>query len=152
MIQAIKGFVLRLIKGKKTMKPSDKKELEEIIRRAFEIDKILPNVIPQPPTSLIGKMIVIPDTERSIEDINEDVQRNRALLNSDDVALWEEVNEWFKGIDALNRAVVIKRCQGKGWKRIAKELVKEGRTYRYLHRATLWRHFNEGLEEILRMF
>ena len=150
MVKFLKCFFM-LLKGQIPMKPpQNKKELEDTIRKFFEIDRALPKVVPAQPASFIGKMIVIPDTERSLEDINEDIKRNRCFLTREDLQLWENVNAWFKGIKGLNRYVVIKRCQGKGWKRIAKELVREGHAYRYLHRATLWRHFNEGLEEILK--
>lgn len=130
--------------------PTNRKELEEALRRFFEIDRALPSVMPKNPKSLIGKMIVIPDTERSIEDINEDMQRNRGLLTAEDLLLWETANEWLKKARFLNRLVVKRRCQGMGWKGISRELVNKGISDRHWHRATLWRHFVEGLDEILR--
>jgi len=150
------NFVKQIVKFWKGImpmkKPENKKELEEKLRKFFEVDRALPKVVPSLPVSLIGKMIVIPDDERSIEDILEDADRFKSFLTTEDIALYDAVAEWFKLVHGLNRAVVIKRCMGKGWKRIAKELVKDGHSYRYLHRATLWRHFNEGLEEILKRF
>lgn len=130
--------------------PHDKKELEEVLRKFFDIDRCLPRVKPSDPKSLIGKMIVIPDTERSIEDINEDMERKRTIT-MEDIELWIAANKWICLIASKAiREVVIKRCQGKGWKRIAGEMAKEGISKRYLHRTTLWRNFNDGLDEILR--
>lgn len=149
MLEILKRFVKKILKGKTMNRPKDRKELEEILRRAFEIDRTLPNAIPSPPSSLIGKMIVIPDTERSLEDINEDMKHNRSLLTAEDIELWENVNEWLKGIEEVNRFVVIKRCQGFGWKKIGILLAKKNLTMRVMERTTLWRYFKEGLDEIL---
>ena len=152
--------IIRTVIGKFKMKkerenmkkPENRKELEEALRRFFEIDKVLPSVRPSNPKSLIGKMIVIPDTERSIEDINEDCQR-RITLTAEDIILWEVANDWLNLIkNKTNKFVVKRRCMGKGWKKISTELCKEGYTQRQLHRVSLWRNFTDGLDEILRNF
>ena len=152
MIKAIKTFFNNLFKKEvpQMKKPQSRKELEEALRRFFEIDKVLPAVKPSNPKSLIGKMIVIPDTERSIEDINEDF-KHKITLTAEDIILWETANDWLCLIkNRQNRAVVQKRCMGKGWKRISRELCKEGHTQRQLHRVSLWRNFSDGLDEIIR--
>lgn len=153
MIGIIKTVIgkFKMKKERENMKkPENRKELEEALRRFFEIDKVLPSVRPSNPKSLIGKMIVIPDTERSIEDINEDCKRY-ITLTSEDIILWQVANDWICLIkNILHRDVVKKRCMGKGWKRISRELCKEGKTLRELHRDTLWNYYRDGLDEIIR--
>lgn len=153
MIGIIKT-VIGKFKMKKEMgnmkKPENRKELEEALRRFFEIDRALPSVMPKNPKSLIGKMIVIPDTERSIEDINEDMQRNRGLLTAEDLLLWEVSNIWMGYASEKNRVVVKLRCGGMGWKKISRELVKMNLCERNVTRMTLYRWFITGLDEILR--
>ena len=152
MIKFISSIVRKVFKkeGTKMKKPQNRKELEEALRRFFEIDRVLPSVKPSNPKSLIGKMIVIPDTERSIEDINEDF-KHKITLTAEDIILWEVANEWICLIkNKANRAIVQKRCMGKGWKRISRELCREGYTQRQLHRVSLWRNFIDGLDEIIR--
>lgn len=130
--------------------PSNRKELETMLRRAFEIDRMLPKVAPKNPTSPIGQMIVIPDDERSIQDMQEEYERARERMTQADMELWEAANEWMRTIHGIRWAVVKKRCQGMGWKRIAGYLVKKEYADRNLHRATLFRYFCEGLDEIVR--
>ncbi len=132
------------------MKYTTTKEIEETIRKAFEIDRVLPKVSPTSGGSLLGRLSVIPDTERSLEDILEDVKNNWRNLTADDVTLWYEVmSNWLPRLYGLRRQVIKKRCSGKGWKRIARELKQSGATDREFDRTTLWRIFNKGLEDIL---
>lgn len=130
--------------------PSNRKELETALRRAFEIDRMLPRVAPKNPTSPIGQMIVIPDDERSIQDMQEEYEQARGRLTQSDMELWEAAIRWMQTIHGIRWAVVKKRCQGMGWKRIAGYLVKKEYADRVLHRHTLLNYFYSGLEEILR--
>ena len=130
--------------------PSNSKELETMLRRAFEIDRMLPRVAPKNPTSPIGQMIVIPDDERSIQDMQEEYEQARGRLTQSDMELWEAAIRWMQTIHGIRWAVVKKRCQGMGWKRIAGYLVKKEYADRVLHRHTLLNYFYSGLEEILR--
>ena len=130
--------------------PSNRKELETMLRRAFEIDRMLPRVAPKNPTSPIGQMIVIPDDERSIQDMQEEYEQARGRLTQSDMELWEAAIRWMQTIHGIRWAVVKKRCQGMGWKRIAGYLVKKEYADRVLHRHTLLNYFYSGLEEILR--
>lgn len=129
--------------------PTNRQELEEALRRAFEIDRMLPKVGLKNPTSLLGQMVVIPDDERSIEDLQEDWEHARERITSADMELWEEANKWLCTIRGIRWAVVKKRCQGMGWKRIAGYLVKKEFADRHLHRHTLLNYFYAGLNEIL---
>lgn len=130
--------------------PTNRKELEELLRRAFEIDRLLPKVAPKYPTSPLGQMVIIPNDERSIEDQQEDMDAAHERPTRADMELWETANTWMQKIHGIRWAIVKKRCQGFGWKRIAGYLVRKEYADRHLHRATLLRYFYEGLDEIVR--
>ena len=129
--------------------PSNRKELEELLRRAFEIDRMLPNVAQRYPSSPLGQMVVIPNDERSLEDQQEDMESMHDRPSLADMELWETANVWMQKIHGIKWAVVKKRCQGMGWKRIAGYLVKKQYTDRVLHRHTLLNYFYNGLNEIM---
>jgi hypothetical protein len=121
-----------------------RKEVENIIRRAFEVDRAMPFPRPSNPQSLIGKMIVIPDT-RAATDVDE---REYIRLTAEDVTNWETVMfDWMPQLKGAQKAVVKYRCCGMGWKRIARTLEEKKYTYRILDRTTLWRMFQQGLDE-----
>lgn len=121
------------------------KEVEAKIRRAFEIDKVLPFPRPKSAECLLGRLVVIPNTERSFEDIAEDA---KYIITQEDWDLWHEVMfEWMPKLHGVQRAVVKYRCCGMGWKRIAKMLYDKEFTHRTLDRSTLWRIFAHGLDE-----
>lgn len=123
-----------------------RKEVEQKIRRAFEIDRLLPYPRPDNAKCYLGKLVVIPDC-RPIEDIKEDDER-RVFLTSDDYNNWEMVmTEWMPKLHGAQRAVVKYRCSGMGWKRIARMLKEKDITHREFDRTTLWRIFNHGLDE-----
>lgn len=121
-----------------------RKEVENIIRRAFEVDRAMPFPRPSNPQSLIGKMIVIPDT-RAATDVEE---REYIRLTAEDITNWETVMfDWMPQLKGAQKAVVKYRCCGMGWKRIARTLQEKKYTFRVLDRTTLWRMFQQGLDE-----
>jgi hypothetical protein len=123
-----------------------RKEVEEIIRRAFEIDRAMPFPRPKNPASLIGKMIVIADL-RAATDVEE---REYIRITADDIKLWETVMlDWMPQLKGAQKAVVKYRCCGMGWKRIARTLVEKKITYREFGRTTLWQMFVHGLDEFV---
>lgn len=129
------------------------KEVEEMIRRAFEVDRILPPVVKRSGGSLLGSMVVIPDTLRSLEDLAEDAARDWRNLSDEDLRIWWMVcADWLPKLKSPFREIVKKRCQGKSWKRISRELYHEKTTNRELERTTLWRSYNEGLCKILTFY
>lgn len=130
--------------------PSNRNELETALRRAFEIDRMLPKVALKTPASPLGRLVVIPDDERSIEDLQEEYEQARGRLTQSDMELWEAAIRWMQTIHGIRWAVVKKRCQGMGWKRIAGYLVKKGFASRRFSRQVMWRYFSEGLDEIVR--
>jgi hypothetical protein len=90
-------------------------------------------------------MVIIPNTERSFEDVAEDA---KAIVTQEDYDLWHQVMfEWMPKLHGAQKAVVKYRCCGMGWKRIARMLVEKNFTYRTLDRSTLWRMFQHGLNE-----
>lgn len=127
------------------------KEIEEAIRKAFEIDRILPSGKPKSSGCLLGRLTVIPDDLRPLDDIIEDAANNWHNLSKEDLRLWYEVMSlWIPYLSNPHKEVVKKRCSGKGWKRVARELYESGLSERTLDRTTLWRIFQRGLDDILR--
>ena len=121
-----------------------RKEVENIIRRAFEVDRAMPFPRPSNPQSLIGKMIIIPDN-RACTDVN---PHEGERITPEDIATWEMVmDEWMPKLHGAQKAVVKYRCCGMGWKRIARTLQEKKYTFRVLDRSTLWRMFQYGLDE-----
>ena len=121
-----------------------RKEVENIIRRAFEVDRAMPFPRPSNPQSLIGKMIVIPDSSAAT-DVEE---REYIRLTAEDIKNWETVMfDWMPQLKGAQKAVVKYRCCGMGWKRIARTLQEKKYTFRVLDRSTLWRMFQHGLDE-----
>lgn len=124
----------------------NRKEVEETIRRAFEVDRMLPNPKPKRPQSPLGKMVIIPDT-RNVGDID---PKEFDCVSKEDMEIWELVMfEWMPQLKGAQRYVVKFRCCGMGWKRIARTLEERKITYRVLDRTTLWRMFQHGIEEFV---
>lgn len=117
------------------------KEIEEIIRRAIWTDRKLPKVGLYYPISPLGKMMAIDDTQRSLEDILEDIPF-RERPTKEDIENWEMVMfVWLPLLEPLARDIVVKRCSGMGWKRLGKELNCD--------RTTLWRKYCLACKKIL---
>jgi hypothetical protein len=131
------------------LQPRDTKEIETLLRRAFEVDRILPPVFRKTTGCTLGAMVVIPDDLRSLEDLTEDAARDWRNLTQEDLNIWSEALEWLPKLKTPQREVVKKRCQGKSWKRISRELYQEKATSRELERTSLWRIFHDGLDRIL---
>lgn len=122
------------------------KEVEKTIRRAFEIDRMLPYPRPENAKCYLGKFMVIPDN-RPLEDMKEDDYKS-VYITKEDIEVWEMVmTEWMPRLHGMQRAVVKYRCCGMGWKRIATTLENKKITHRVLDRSTLWRCFQQGLNE-----
>lgn len=123
-----------------------RKEVEEIIRRAFEVDRMLPYPKPKRPQCPIGKMVIIPDT-RNVGDID---PKEFDHITQEDMRIWDMVMfDWMPLLHGAQKAVVKYRCCGMGWKRIARTLEEKKITYRVLDRTTLWRMFQQGLDEFV---
>lgn len=127
-------------------------KVEDIIRRAFEIDAVMPRVKPQELNSMIGKVVVIPDDERSHQDVLEDVSCKIDIVMAEDVKLWYMVmTEWMPRLTRLQRKIIELRVKGFGWKRIGRTLHDAKISERYLYRTTLWRIYKSGIEELERL-
>ena len=130
--------------------PNTRQELEEMIRRAFDVDRILPPAFnARMKGCSLSNLIVVPDDERSPEDVLEDLADSRMNITREDLALWQEVMfKWLPVLNGIEREVVKCRCRGMGWKRIGKHLSERSLSDRGLSRTTLWRIFVSGLERI----
>lgn len=124
----------------------DIKHMEEIIHRAFEVDRLLPPVYKKQRGCLLGTLIIIPDDLRSPEDVLADI---RERVNSEELKLWEKVMiDWLPALRPMERRIVIKRSNHMGWKRIARELYQEKLAFREFDRSTLWRIYTKAFEKI----
>lgn len=129
-------------------KPSNRRELEEMIRRFYQVDRLLPPVLPAPVRSELARHIIIPDDERSPEDVLADIDRR---TTSEDFEVWDNVGRWLCEVPwCLDKQIVCLRCQGRGWRSVARVLYRKNFTPVRFNRVTLWRHFETGLDEILR--
>lgn len=131
------------------MKYSTTKEIEEVIRRAFEIDHLLPPVFANKTRgSTLGSVVDIPDTLRSLDDLAEDPRLQYAT--AEDLEIWNMVMfNWLPCVSLLEREIIRCRCRNMGWKRIARHLCQRKFADRELYRTTLWRTFQDGLKTIL---
>lgn len=118
----------------------DEKEMEEKLRRAFYIDKLLPSVGLKRLTASLGNKIVLPDGRPLAEIIAE--RRACERPTTEDLRLWEAAMfEWLPLLDIETRTVVRQRCCGMGWKRLAFEMHSSVRT--------IQRRFKNGLDCII---
>lgn len=124
------------------------KQIAELIRRAFWIDKKLPPVFKKYYAgSLIGRYCILPDERNVNEILNEIELYERPTF--DDLKIWEIVLfEWIPALPEPVRQIVKMRGMGMGWKKISRKLVETKVVDRHLHRTTLWRLFKEGLDII----
>lgn len=129
------------------------REIESIISRAFEIDKRLPSVKPHTSGSLLSGQIVIPDTERSLEDLLEDERHSRLGLTNEDIKLWYKVMSDVLPKLPLKEGQVVKlRMYHISWKRISRKLKEHGVIQRELTRQHLWRIYSKGLDNAEKIY
>ena len=130
----------------------DIKETELIIRRAFEVDRLLPPAFPNKTKgSTLGNFIIISDINRSLEDIISDPKYDN--ITRQDLKIWETVMfKWLPHLSPFDREVVRCRCRNMGWKRLARHLVKHKYIERELYRTTLWRIFQNAITTINKDF
>lgn len=124
------------------------KELSLAISKAIDIDRSMPRVAPDGANCLLGKMAVIPDIERSLEDLKEDALRREMMQGGDYKLWWDCMHHWLPSLDTIHRQIVMKRCGGMGWKRLATYLREKDYSDRILSRMTLYRMNKDGLKLI----
>lgn len=127
------------------------KETEEKIRKAFEVDRILPKVAPAKWGNVLGKYIQIPDDFRKYEDIYEDFNNSVSSIAKEDLKLWYDVMTAIARLEERQRAVVKFRGFGMGWGTVAKKMRERGISYHYLSRTTLWRYYSDALKNLEKM-
>lgn len=119
----------------------DKKEIEEIIRRAIWTDRKLPKVGIKVPSCYLGSVIVSAE-QRSANDFLADIPLYERPTQ-EDIKNWEIVMfHWLPQLDPISREIVFKRCSGMGWKSIAYQSK--------IDRITVWRQFKKALEFLLK--
>lgn len=132
------------------MKIETREELWEVIKKAYEIDGLLPIEKPSNYGCLLGKMVVIPDDERSPQDVLEDINNLKSSIMQADYDLWfSMMSKMVRLLTPTQRKVLELRAKNYGWKRIGKLLKDKGYTDRLLHRATLWRIYERSLDKLM---
>ena len=126
-------------------------DAEQTIRRAIYVKRRLDRQqLPKATRDSIGQNIIIPDDERSHEDILEDIEHNKAMEHPEVV---EQVfDNWLDILDDREKDIVLLRCRPMGWKRVARVAEKMGVTDRQYSPKQLRRIFNQALDKIVRRF
>lgn len=126
-------------------------DAEQTIRRAVYVKRRLDHQqLPSSPKDSLGKNVVIPDDERSHEDIIEDIEHNKAMEHPEVVEL--VYDKWLLELAEDERAVVLLRCRPMGWKRVGRVIVKMGIFDRQYSTKHLRRIFNTGIDKIVRRY
>lgn len=121
-------------------KPRDEKDVQEYIRIAFAVDRLLPHVGPKQPHSPLGRMVTPDDAEMGLDDryAESQSQAEAEKINNGDYEIWDIVmTQWLTELKPLKLAVVTRRAQGMGWKRIAYELHASKRSVQRWHADAL---------------
>ena len=126
-------------------------DVEQTIRRAIYVKRRLDHQqLPSQPKDSLGKNVIIPDDERSHEDILEDIEHNKAMEHPEVV---EQVfDQWLEILSDREKDIVLLRCRPMGWKRVARVAEKMGVTDRQYSSQQLRRIFNGALDRIAGRF
>lgn len=133
-----------------------KDEIIQDISKAIYVKRRLDGQeIPKNPADSIGKHLIIPDMERSNEDLQEDMARNEAMKHPELVDI--VFKDWMGDLYPLEFLTVYWRlCHsflgGKvmSWKNVSKKLYEFKVTDRYYSRRHLYRIFNDTIRKIER--
>lgn len=98
----------------------------------------------------LGRNIIIPDDERSHEDILEEKERNIAMNHPEIVD--EVFGKWFSILDDREREIVKLRCRPMGWKRVSRMAEQKAIVDRQYSSKQLRRIHNGALDRILARF
>lgn len=125
-------------------KPRDEKDVAEYIRMAFAFDRLLPPVRPQQPHSQLGRLLTRDDAEMGLDDRHAESQAEAERINNGDYEIWDIVmTKWLPELKPLKLAVIARRAQGMGWKRIAYELHASKRSVQRWYGEALRAIFNK---------
>lgn len=129
----------------------NRESVEETIRQAIYVKNRLDHgEYPVGAKDPLGRNIIIPDDERSHEDILEEKEHNQAMSHPEIV---ETVFvHWFGILDDREREIVKLRCRPMGWKKVSRkaaEICVVDRQYSY---KQLRRIFNGALDKIIARF
>ena len=98
----------------------------------------------------IGMNCIIPDDERSHEDILEDIEHNKAMNHPELVDV--VFGQWFSVLDDREREVVKLRCRPMGWKKVSRKAEEMGIFDRQYSDRQLNRIHNGALDKIIARF
>ena len=125
-------------------KPRDEKDVAEYIRMAFAFDRLLPHVGPKQPHSPLGCLLTRDDAEMGLDDRHAESQAEAEKINNGDYEIWDIVmTKWLPELKPLKLAVIARRAQGMGWKRIAYELHASKRSVQRWYGEALRAIFNK---------
>lgn len=141
------------------IKANNEKEVEVLINRALQYEKCMGRVGPSDAKSILSPLISIPDWERSIEDIREDLEKRHEILQGDSELHYDCTIRWLPSLDAVDRRIVIMRLNkplnkpyGAGWKKIANVLHEKGLLARVYDRRQLQRYYKDAIHRIFTRF
>lgn len=130
---------------------ADRYVVETMIKQAVYIKNRLDHrEYPLGAKDPLGRNIIIPDDERSTEDILEEKEHNVAMEHPE---LVDEVfGKWFSILDDREREIVKLRCRPMGWKRVSRVAEQMAIIDRQYSTKQLRRIHNGALDRILTMF
>ena len=122
------------------------RDIEEKIRLAVDVDRVLPPVFKVNYRSPLGGMIK-PDPDVVQErNFYDGVKMN---YGDEEIKIWEKVCfDWLPKLPKATQMIIWWRCSDMGWKRLSRNLKEKGYVSQELHRVTLFRYFVKGLEKI----
>jgi len=103
---------------------------------------------PKGAVSMLSGHVIIPDEERSSDDILEDIEKNNLMKHPEIVD--EVYKKWFSVLSKREKVIVKLRCRPMGWKRVSAMALKI--TYRCYSKKHLRRIFDEAIDKIGKVF
>ena len=130
---------------------SSRYEVETTIRQAIYVkNRIDHREYPLGARDPLGRNIIIPDDERSHEDILEEKEHNNAMNHPEVVDI--VFGQWFAVLDDREREIVKLRCRPMGWKKVSRKAEEIGVIERQYSDKQLRRIHNGALDKIIMRF
>lgn len=130
---------------------TDRYQIEQTIKQAIYVKNRLDHrEYPMGVKNPIGRNIIIPDDERSHEDILEEKEHNNAMNHPEVVDV--VFGQWFSVLDDREREIVKLRCRPMGWKKVSRVAEQMAIVDRQYSSKQLRRIHNGALDRILATF
>lgn len=123
------------------------KDVEMAIEEALDVTNRERRQGPAGSRSLLGQITKSEEKEMSLEDLIE----NDFMTDPDEMEVYNRnvvKYNWLKMLKRKGQYVVLCRCSGMGWKKLARILVKKGCATRELHPSTLKETYNKSIQYI----